>query len=472
MAYIFFAVCFFLPFLLPPNAHAVDEKLVARLKADIAGSKIKSSEIGVWVGSEADTFFAHDADSAMIPASLSKLVTLGSVLHELRPGFKFKTTLVSDSKISDGRVQGDLYLKGAGDPSFVSENMWFLVNELTRTGVTKVEGDIIVDDSRFDQVRWGDDRQEERVDRAYDAPVGAMSMNWNSVSVYVRPGDKAGEKAQVFADVMSPYIRVKNESKTVASGRGITITVERAGEKDFVGDVIVVSGAIALGHPEKVFYKNITQPDLWAGNNLVEFLKQRGISVKGGVRIGRAPAKGAVLATSESKPLSLIAADMAKWSNNYVAEMLVKNMAAEAGGQGSMVAGMVQVRKYLEHAGLKQGSFEFVNAAGLTRKNRLSARQIGLVLEHVRKDFSIFPEFLSALPIAGVDGTLRNRMKQSPGENWVRAKTGLLNGVVGLAGFSSSLSTSLSWLPLGSLAGTVARMRSAASMPRLQIPCT
>ncbi len=423
-----------------PNPEA-GERIAARLKKAIGNSGFKNGEIGVWVGANSskgiETYFSHNGEKAFIPASLSKLVTAGAVLHEFHPGHKFKTQLLSDAKVDNGALSGNLYLKGGGDPSFVSENMWILVNELTRAGVTSVEGDIVVDDTLFDNVRFGSDRQDERVDRAYDAPVGAMSMNWNSVNVYVRPGDKVGDKLKVFADVMTPYLKVRNETKTVPSGRGKTVAVERTSEKGFNGDVIVVTGAMAQGHPEFVVYKSIANPDLFAANNLVEFLRQRGIFVKGKTRAGAAPKAATVLATSESKPLAMIVADMSKWSNNYVAEMLVKNLAADAGEQpATMDGGMNRVRKYLESAGLKPADYEFINAAGFTRRNRLSPQQIGKFLEFVHADFTIFPEYLASLPIAGVDGTLRSRMKNPPAERWVRAKTGLLNGVVGLSGFA------------------------------------
>lgn len=459
---------------LAPSAQDFSKKLFERLQKIVHGSGFKSGELGLWVGGRTDegiaTYFGQNPDRPFIPASLSKLVTLGAVLHELHPGYKYKTELVSDAPIKDGVLAGPLYLKGGGDPSFVSENMWFLVNELLRSGVTSVEGDVVVDDTRFDAIRYGDDRQKERVDRAYDAPVGAMSMNWNSVSVYVRPGDKVGDQLKVFVDVNSPYVKLRNETKTVAAGRGKNLSVERVGgagvngvlasakkkdtsasanatgpaadatrSVDVIGaaEEIVVSGSMALGHEEAVFYKSITAPDVFSGYNLIEFLKQRGIAVKGGIRVGAAPASAVVFAKAESKPLGAVVGDMAKWSNNYVAEMLVKNLAAESGRiPGTMAAGMERVRAYMEEAGFRKGEYEFVNAAGFTRENQLSPAQIGQFLQFVQGDFTSFPEYLSSLPIGGVDGTLKNRMKGSAAERWVRAKTGLLNGVVGLAGYA------------------------------------
>lgn len=415
-------------------------QLSERLKRVAESSGFKGGEVGMWVGSTGsqglETFFEQNGSKGFLPASLSKLVTMGAALHTLHPGYKFRTELFGNAKVgADGVLHGPLYLKGGGDPSFVSENMWVLVNELTRTGVISIDGDIVVDDSKFDAIRFGADRQDERVDRAYDAPIGAMSMNWNAVNVYARPGERAGEPAHVFAEFTSPYLKVENNSHTTASGKGKSIAVERKSEKGFAGDVIVVNGGLALDQPEAVIYKSISQPDMFSGSNLVEFLKQRGISVTGKVRTGVTPSSAVSLAFTEAHTLAQVVIDMAKWSNNYVAEMLVKNIAAESGEKpATMATGMKIVRQYLESAGVKD--YEFINAAGFTRKNRLSPMQLGQYLEFVRTDFTFFPEYLVALPIAGVDGTLRHRMMNTAAQSWVRAKTGLLNGAVGLAGFA------------------------------------
>lgn len=424
----------------------VNAKVRERLQELIKNSGFKASQIGAWVGDKADAgqqvLFSQNSEVQYIPASLSKLVTAGAILQELHPGYKFKTQLVSDAAVKDGGVlSGDVYLKGGGDPSFVSENMWFLVNEFTRAGIANIEGDVVVDDSRFDSIRIGQDRESVRVDRAYDAPIGAMSMNWNSVNVYIRPGAKAGDPARVILDPDTPYLRLINDAKTTSpkssASAGRSLAVERVSQKDFEGDVIRVTGKIALGSGEAVFYKSISHPDLWSGHNLVSFLKQRGITVRGKVRRGRASTSASALATYESKPLALIVADMSKFSNNYVGEMLVKNLAAENGVlPATMPAGMAQLEKFLTKVGFKSGEYAFVNASGFSRANKMTPAQLGRLLEAMREDFTSYPEFLTSLPIGGVDGTLKNRMKNGGAERWVRAKTGLLNGVVGLAGYA------------------------------------
>lgn len=421
--------------------------LGVRLEKQIKDAKFKKGEIGLWIADGETPIHATEGSKLLIPASTSKIPTAAAVLGLLSPGHKFKTVfavdaatpnLASNQTLKDGVLKGSLYLIGGGDPSFVSESLWFLVNELKRSGLTEVQGDLVIDDSRFDDVRFGDDRQGQRVDRAYDAPLGAMSLNWNSVTAWIRPGAKPGDPAEVSLDVMSPFLQLQNKTKTQGGGANL-VQVERLNTKTpKTSEVFLASGPIGQSSPEKAIYKSIREPGMWTGHAAVQFLAQRGIQVQGTVRSGVAPANAKILATAESKPLAHIVADMMKWSNNYVADMLVKNLSAEAGDRPATTAkGIQRVRTYIEKtAGLKPGSYEFLNGAGFTRENRMSAEQLGQVLTAMRRDFRIFPEFLSSLPISGIDGTLRSRFQGLDSIGWVRAKSGLLNGVIGLAGYA------------------------------------
>lgn len=371
----------------------------------------------------------------MIPASITKVATASAVLAHFPPGFKFKTQLLSGAEIKNGVLKGNLYLKGGGDPSFVSENMWFLVNAFTRNKIKKIEGDIVVDDSLFDQVRYDISRQKERVDRAYDAPVGAMSFNWNSVNIFVRPTSK-GESAEVFIDPENDYIRLVNKAKTIGGGDN-KLVADRQEDKKFDGDVIHVGGSIGQNNKEVVVFKNITQPDLWAGYNLKSFLAQRGVQLTGTIKNGVTPEKASVLAEAESKAIEQIVADMNKFSNNYVAEMLTKNLGATKKTKGANLADGVQVlNEHMQTLGVPAEQYHLESPSGLTRENKMSAFALWKVLQHLRADFQVQPEFLTSLPIAGIDGTLKKRMKNSKAERWVRAKTGFLTNVVSLAGYA------------------------------------
>jgi D-alanyl-D-alanine carboxypeptidase/D-alanyl-D-alanine-endopeptidase (penicillin-binding protein 4) len=142
------------------------------------------------------------------------------------------------------------------------------------------------------------------------------------------------------------------------------------------------------------------------------------------------------LAESESKPIEAILADMNKFSNNYVAEMLAKDIAASSNPPGSIEKGMKALADYLVKTGIPTSQFELYNPSGLTRDNKMSPYALWKVLQDMRFQFRYQPEFVTSLPIAGIDGTLKRRMKDGPGERWVRAKTGFLTGVVSLAGYA------------------------------------
>lgn len=359
-----------------------------------------------------------------IPASVSKILTSYAILARFPLGSRFTTEVLFDQK--------NIYLKGGGDPSFVSENMWYLVNELTRQGLKNISGDIIVDDSLFDRVRFDESREDKRVDRAYDSPVGAMSFNWNAVNVFVKPL-KVGEKAQVVVDPENDYFSLRNNTVTVSGvpKKDLMVSISNT-EK-----IISVSGEVSAKAPEKAIFKSVNDPDIWSGVNLKAFLKQRGIQVAGQVRTGKVPVQAELLTKLESKNLPDILADMNKFSNNFVAEMLTKNLAVSDGkANASLKQGVEVIRSELNKMGLTNKDFEIENPSGFTRSNRLTAHALNSVLIKIKNNFSMFPTLLESLPIAGIDGTLKKRMKDTEAQGFVRAKTGYLDGVVSLAGYA------------------------------------
>lgn len=410
----------------------------AKLSSDWSLNLIQSKKLNpdhfslYWANKESDPIISHRSEELMLPASITKLITASAVLDYLPPGTKFRTRLMSSAKIEGDQLKGDLYLVGGGDPSFVSENMWYLVNQFVRTGIKHIEGSIIVDDTLFDTVRFDSSRESVRVDRAYDAPVGAMSFNWNSTNVYVRPSSTG--QAVVILDPESEYYKLINNVKTV-SGSTLEIDVDRAWDEKEKKEVFRVNGKIGKNINEHVVFANINHPDLWSGYNLKSFLLQRGIHVKGKVQSGKSLASNLVLAEAESKPIEHILSDMNKFSNNFVAEMLTKQMALKKSLKGTIEGGIAVVLEHLKSIGLLASEFKIVNPSGLTRENRITTHALWKILDYHKHNFATQPELLNSLPIGGVDGTLKRRFKNDSMMRKVRAKTGLLNGVTSLAGF-------------------------------------
>jgi D-alanyl-D-alanine carboxypeptidase/D-alanyl-D-alanine-endopeptidase (penicillin-binding protein 4) len=414
------------------------DDLANQLKAVRKKHHFSENTLGLYIEDEGKEILNVNAGRAMVPASLTKIVTGAAVLNNFPLNKKFETKLMAKNIVKDGVLSGDLCLKGGGDPSFVSEKMWFLVNELKRTELTSIEGDLLVDATRFDDELFDSGRDSVRVDRAFDAPISAASFNWNSTNIFIRPGRSAGAPAKVILDPQSDYLELENKTKTVAKS-GVK-TLEAIRVKILDHDKIIVSGSISLDAPEAVIYKSISNPNMWIGMHLKEFLKQRGITLKGKVKVGSCTAGAYTLAVSQSKNLNEITSDMLKFSNNFVAEMLAKNLAAENNNApAKMKDGIEEIKKYMDSVGFERKDYILENVSGLTRDNRFTAKQLAKVLTIVKNDFLIFPEFSGGLPIAGVDGTLKNRMKTKlenrADQNMVRAKTGYLDGVVGLAGF-------------------------------------
>ncbi len=393
----------------------------------IQKSKIKKSELSLLlVSPDAKEIYSYKADQKRIPASLTKIITAAAVFKNMDPQTKFITQLKSDAKLKDGVLKGNLCFHAGADPAFVSENMWVLVNHFHRTGVKSIQGDLWIDASRFDANFIGQGRQDKRVLRAYDAPISAASFNWNSVNIYVR---NLGDKADVYLDPISDYLELKENVKL---GSKTNIKIDRKVLKNSKNQFIV-TGTLARTLPEKVYYRNISQPNLWTGYNLKAFLAQRNIKLQGEVIEKKCLDKSRVMAEIESKPISQILQDMMKFSNNFVAEMLTKNMGAELRQPASMKSGMDRIHSYLKSLGIT--GYQLESVSGLSRQNSFRARDFVKVLQDLEQSFDFGPEFLASFPISGVDGTMKKRLNERVLRQRVRAKTGLLNRVVGLAGY-------------------------------------
>lgn len=402
---------------------AVSAQSHPHMDALVKKSKLPPSTLGLWIRGY-DRNFAHNADKKFVPASLSKIPTAGAALEILGLQHKYITGVYMTGKIENSDLNGDLYLKGGGDPGLVSENYWSIVNELKRSGLRKINGKIYVDDYSFDDDRYSVGRQTRRVDRAYDAPVGALSFNWNSVNIFVRPDKEVGESARVFLDPENEYVQLVNRCKTA---RKTNIQIDR--ETKNGKDTIIVSGTIDVNENEKVVYKSITNPELWAGYNFKAFLNRDGIVYSSEIERKPTPSTAVRLVSYESKPMIEIVSDMVKFSNNYVAEMLTKSMSTTV--PASMDSGVVKIRKWIEGAGISPTAYTFVSPSGFSHDNLFTPKDLGLLLERINRNFKIAAEFKTALPVSGVDGTLKSRLK----DQMVRGKTGYLSGTVGLAGY-------------------------------------
>ena len=366
-----------------------------------------------------------------------KILTTAVALETLGPNYRFPTSLFTDGNLEDEVLNGNLYIQGHGDPKFVTEQMWLLVNKLRNLPIRRITGNIIGDDSFFDNKKRVKTWIKNPGAQAYEAPLGALSFNFNTVQAYVSPGIKAGNKPKIIIEPDTEYITLDNQAKTLKPGKRNRLIVNRVEHNGF--DEITVSGGITLSQARAQYFLNITDPTQYTLSVLKKYLAHAGIKFTGKIEQRRVPEGAMKLLTHDSEPLTLALQGLNKFSNNFVAEQILKTIGAEKYGQpGTTLKGLKAFKEYLIKLGYQQNQYQVLDGSGLSRQNRLSPQIIIDVLRHVKNDLGVYPEFVSALGVMGVDGNVKNRMRGVKSSERARVKTGTLNFVSALSGYFQS----------------------------------
>lgn len=409
----------------PHVAPALDGVEGALRHRGLQGAKVGALVVDATSGAE---IFARTADEPMIAASNVKVLTAVAALATFGPTHQFVTEVYADRAPDAGGAVGRLVLAGGGDPSLTSEQMWRLAADLAASGLRRVEGDVVLDGGAFDDQLWHPSWGGTSA-RAYHAPVAGLSVNYASFNVKVAPG-AVGQPPRVFVDPAIAYFEVVNRAQTKA-GRGSSVQVERAPTGG--RDTVTISGSIGGSAEPQEFPRSVTQPIEYAGHVFTKQLDANGIAVDGAIRIGPRQPNDVLVESFKGKPLSEVVHLFMKYSNNNIAESLVKAMGrGSAGGTGTWSAGAATMRSTLIGLGVPPESFSLVDGSGLSREDRVSARGLVAAMRIGSSSFGFAPEFLASLPIANRDGTLKRRADAS--RDAVRAKTGLLNGATALTG--------------------------------------
>jgi D-alanyl-D-alanine carboxypeptidase/D-alanyl-D-alanine-endopeptidase (penicillin-binding protein 4) len=382
--------------------------------------------------------YSRNSDSLFTPASNMKIFTSAMALKKVGPDYRFHTRLYTDGKIEGTVLKGDLYLKGFGDPSLVTEQMWILVNELKNIPISKVEGNIIADNSYFDGQGMLKTWKSYKGSEAYLAPTGALSFNFNTVTVHVEPGKNPGERPQVVVDPDIEYFHVRNKAVTTGRKRSRRkLIVNRLGRKNH--DEIIIKGRLPKNVARKKFYLNVTDPQRYTASAFKRFLHQAGVRITGEVKQGLVPIGATLVVDHESPPLGQILRGLNKFSNNFIAEQILKTLAAQFMGEpGTTENGALLLQEYMQELGYSPDQYRMVDGSGLSKTNLVTPDQVIALLEDAHSDLSIFPEFISALGVMGLDGSVVDRMSHKKEAQKIRVKTGTLNHVSALSGYFQS----------------------------------
>ena len=413
----------------------------AALRTDLSGmvsAGIRSGQFGVMVASitRGDTLFAHNAGVMMQPASTMKLFATAVALDRHGPEHSFSTDVLRDAAVAgDGTVNGNLYLRADGDPSMSSRfyrdpnlPMATLARSVAAAGVKRVTGDLVFDATAFDDRKIPEGWKTTYLGAAYAARVSALSLNENVVWVVVRP---EGRQAAVALEPMTTTIPLRSKVRLVG-GRGGRIVARRAADGG-----IDVSGSIGSSSGPLRYSLVVDDPALFTAGALRAALQVAGITVDGAVRPGKTPENAEKVAGLPSPPLSRIVSEMNRESINIVAELLYRDAARSTApnGIGTAETALANLRDFMQKkVGANPEEIRAPDGSGLSTLDFMTPRVMIQLLSYAHRG-PWSSAFHGSLPVAGESELLRMRMRATPAQGNLHAKTGTTNTVVSLAGY-------------------------------------
>jgi D-alanyl-D-alanine carboxypeptidase/D-alanyl-D-alanine-endopeptidase (penicillin-binding protein 4) len=456
-------------------------ELQTKISEILAKPELTSAMVGVKVVSldNGRIVFEENAGKLLRPASNMKIYTVSAALDRLTPDFRFNTSVyVSAKPDSAGVIHGGLRIYGRGDPSIAArfnngdyfKGIDELANRIVAAGVKRVQGDLVGDETYFIGPKYGSGWEWEDLTWYYGAEVTPLSVNDNALDLFVKPGAAVGERAIVTTGPPDPLLTIDNRVTTFPKGTRRDLSIHRGLSENTItilGTIAVddrgYTGAIGISHPALLFV----------------YLLRSALTQKGVVIEGKSRVSGAVVTPSEamlrrvnwpqeelvvlqSPPFSVIAAQTLKPSQNLYTELILRTLGTlasqpplvppaagtptptafaaipaptpTAAGPTSEQLGLEVVKSFLKTTGIRPDALVLDDGSGLSRSDMITADATVQLLTFMSKH-RYATVFRDALPIAGVDGTLRNRLRGTPAENNLRAKTGSLSSAASLAGY-------------------------------------
>lgn len=396
-----------------------------------------NADIGVYVKSmkNGDMLYARNIHQPLTPASTMKVLTAEAALVYLGKDYRFSTQLLTDAKgVTNGVLQGNLYIVLSGDPSLTYNDLVELMDSLKARRITAISGNVYIDNTAYDQRFYGPGWIWKDKGYCYAAPISASIINHNCIPIQMAPSKVPGRPAQVVPSPNYFYPPIKSSVVTKARRSG-SCGLRLSNEP---GSVLNIDGCLSSGRSMSGFTYVVTDIPEYDRALFKNLLRQEGVSVYGQVTFGSAPYNLSLVGQHASKPLNELITEMLKKSDNVIAGALFKKLGQlYTHSPGSWENGSLAVSKILsKHAGVDVTGMRVLDGSGLSPDNLATPAQMMQVLDFAYHHYPTSYEFINALPIAGVDGTLKHRMWNIARK--VRAKTGTISGVVGLVGYVTS----------------------------------
>jgi len=375
-----------------------------------------------------------NASKRMNPASVMKLVTTYAALEILKPNFRWKTEVYRDAVMENGVLNGNLIIKGYGDPSFKEEEFRRLLLNLRQQGLKKIKGDLIIDKSYFASSLANHKVFDNEKWRSYNALPSAFLVNGRHTSFKFTVND---DKVNVSQEVELPQVEIVNNMKLTKGGCGswrsrFKYDVNASNTKA----VVTFTGNFSSRCGDRYLELSLFNDERYAFFMFKKLWQQLGGEFNGKLRSqSEMPLQVVKLAVQGSKPLANIVRDINKWSNNVMARQVLLTIAAEHHDKpASEVRGMLAVKSWLADKGRNTDGLVIENGSGLSRIERVTANDLGQLLIDAYKGPTM-PELMSSLPILSLDGTLIRRLRGTPVSAKAHMKTGSINGVSAIAGY-------------------------------------
>ncbi|MBS1131288.1 MAG: D-Ala-D-Ala carboxypeptidase Serine peptidase family [Proteobacteria bacterium] len=376
---------------------------------------------------------AHNASQAMNPASVMKLLTTYAALDLLGPAYTWKTTVWTESAPVDGILSGNLYIKGSGDPRFAIEHLWSLLRQLQVRGIRQIAGDVVLDRTAFNVPSIDPGAFDDKPMRPYNVGPDGLLLNFRSLRFTLVPDNG---KPRVLMETPSEGLRVDNQLRAGNGDCGsnwkdlinVRLIPENSGNRlEFTGTYSALCG-------EKPLNLSPLPADAQADGLIRALWKELGGNLNGQVRSGTVPIGAKLLAQHEAAPLADAVRDINKFSNNVMARQVFLTLGNDS-APATAERSKQRIGDWLAARNLRFGELVLDNGSGLSRVERISADSLNRLLLDAWKN-PVMPEFVSSMPIVGIDGTMKKRLNSSDAAGRAHIKTGTLDGVKAASGYA------------------------------------
>ncbi len=426
--------------LIASSLHAADGELPLGVRSVLKVRNVPAESLSIFVTdvNSGATVLEWRGSEPRNPASTIKLLTTLVALDVLGPAYRWRTDVFLAGDLQDGRLAGDLVIKGYGDPYLVTERVWQLLRNIRQAGVREISGDLLLDDSWFDVGEYDPGAFDRQPLRAYNVAPNALLMNFKVVRYWFEP-DPLNGAVDVRMDPELENLRVENrlglaDSSCRGYQRGITISANEA------VDAVTFSGRFPSGCKQYAMDRTALSHNEFVYGLFSSLWRESGGLFSGGWRNTVIAEDAEPLLSFNSLPLTDMIARVNKHSNNVMARQLLYTLGAEVyGAPGTEASGRTVVSEWLMKNGLASTQITLANGAGLSRDTRTTAADMARMLRFAWHQ-PYMPEYLASMSLSGLDGTLRRRFTNSPLVGKAHMKTGSMDHVAALAGYLQSKS--------------------------------